>query len=321
MQGEITSKITDALECSLIPEQLDSIKLRQSHNAEAYDYYLRGRRFYLQFSSRGIELALAMFKKAIETDKSYALAYAGIADCYSFQFQHKEPSQEILDKADKASNKAVQLAPAIAEVHVSRGIVLALRQELNKAEILFLYAVELDPSHFLGWFHYGRACYAAGKHDKAARFFEQANKVEPDDYQSLFLSAQAYDRIDCFDLAQTLRQRGIEIANKCLALNPGDTRALYLTANALVFLDQREKSLDLLTRALSLEPDDSMLLYNAGCIYALLGMKSESLQCLEKSLNAGLTLKGWYENDGNLDSLRNEPRFISMMESMKDDPL
>ncbi|MDH3651890.1 MAG: adenylate/guanylate cyclase domain-containing protein, partial [Saprospiraceae bacterium] len=317
IQDEITSKITKALGCTLVNEQMHSIQQRQTHNAEAYDYYLRGRRFYWLFSSRGIELALQMFERAIENDSTYALAYAGLADCYSFQFLHKSRSQEIIDKADAASRRAIELAPELAEVFVSRGIVMSLRGKFQEAENSFQYAIERDPTLFLGWFHYARNCFASGKLDKAARLFEQANRVEPDDYQSILLSAQAYDDIGCSDLASTLRQRGVAIADKWLELNPGDTRALYLAANALVFLDQQKKSLTYLQRALSLEPNDSMLLYNAGCVYALLDMKQEALSCLERSYAAGLTMKGWYENDSNLDSLRDDPRFGKLLEHIK----
>jgi adenylate cyclase len=318
MRREITSKIISALEFNLFPHQVDALQQRQTFNAEAYDYYLRGRRFYLQFSSRSMELALQMFKKAIEADKTYALAYAGIADCYSFQFQHEAPLRETIDKADVASEKAISLAPEIAEVYVSRGIVQSLRGQFDKAGESFQYAVEREPTLFLGWYHYGRACFAAGKLDKAARLFEQANRVEPDDYQSIFLAAQSYSDVGSADLAYILRERGVGIAEKWLDLNPADTRALYLAANALVFLNQREKSRMLLQRALLLEPDDSMLLYNAGCVYALLGMKLEALSCLERSYAAGLTLLGWYENDSNLDTLRNEPRFIRLIEQIKE---
>jgi adenylate cyclase len=321
MQDEIIREIAEALECKLVPEQMNSVRYRQSHDAEAYDYYLRGRRFYLQFSSRGIELALQMFEKAIEADGAYALAYAGIADCYSFQYQHKAPSQEILDKADAASKKAIDLAPDLADVCVSRGIVMGLSQQFEEAEEAFECAIESDPTHFLAWFHYARMSFTIGKLDKAARLFEQANRVEPDDYQSVLLAAQVHNAIGCSDLARTLRQRAVEIANKRLELNPGDTRALYLSANALVSLNQREKALTLLQRALSLEPGDSMLLYNAACVYALLGMKQEALSCLEGSYEAGLTLRGWYENDPDLDCLRDEPRFQRLLERMKDNPV
>jgi predicted Zn-dependent protease len=92
------------------------------------------------------------------------------------------------------------------------GIVMGLRQQFKKAEESFQLAIEQDPTLFLGWFHYARACFTVGKRDKAARLFEQTNRVEPDDYQSILLAAQAYDDIDCTDLTQTLRQRGVEIA-------------------------------------------------------------------------------------------------------------
>ncbi|MGB3006386.1 MAG: tetratricopeptide repeat protein [Chitinophagaceae bacterium] len=317
IQKEITRQITDALDCKLTAEHLNSLQQRQSQNAEAYDFYLRGRRFYMQFSTNEIELALQMFEKAIEADNTYALAYAGKADCYSFLYQHKERSDEIIKKADMMSLKGIELAPALAEVYVSRGIVLSQLQQFDEAEKLFQFAIEQDPTLFLGWYHYARSCFAVGKLDKAARLFEQANQVEPEDYQSVFLAAQSYSDIGINDLAKTLRQRGVEIAERRLELNPGETRALYLTANAYVFLDNHEKSKQLLKRALFLEPEDSMLLYNASCIYTLLGMKSEALNCLEKSYKAGLTLLGWYENDSNLDSLRDDPRFINLLSDIR----
>jgi len=47
-------------------------------------------------------------------------------------------------------------------------------------------------------------------------------------------------------------------------------------------------------------------------------MKAEALNCLERSYKAGLTLRGWYENDRNLDSIRDDPRYIKLLEQMKD---
>ena len=319
VQDDIIQKIIKSLKFNIHPEQMDSVQQRQTLNAEAYDYYLRGRRFYLKFSKQGIDLALMMFEKAIEADNTYALAYAGKADCHSYQYQHLMRTDEVLEKADLASKEAIRLGPELAEVYVSRAYVLNLKQQIDEAEKFFQFAIERDPSIFLGWFHYAKMCFSIGKLDKAARLFVQANRVAPDDYQSLFLAAQAYDDIDCVDVSQKLRLRGVEIAEKWIDLNPGDTRALYLTANALVFLNSKEKSLSLLQLALALEPLDSMVLYNAACIYALLNMKSEALSCVEKAYYAGLTLREWYENDSNLNNIRQEPRFVKLMDQMPED--
>ncbi len=317
IQEDVTRHVSEALDCKMIPEQANSIRNRQSENAEAYDFYLRGRRFYMQFHTRGVELALQMFDKAIEADPSYALAYAGKADCYSYLYQHRKRSAGMLEKANQMSLKGIKLGPSLAEAYVSRGIILSQMQDFDEAEKSFQIAIERDPTLFLGWYHYARACFIVGKLDKAARLFEQANRVEPDDFQSIFLAAQAYHDIGITDLAVMLRKRGVEIAEKRLELNPGDSRALYLAANALVFLDNPEKSKKFLQQALTLEPEDSMLLYNAGCVYALLGMKPEALTCLESAYKAGLTLLGWYENDSNLDNLREEPRFIRLLEEIR----
>lgn len=205
----------------------------------------------------------------------------------------------------------------LAEVHVSRGVALTLHQKFEEAQKAFQFAIEHEPGLFLGWFHYARMCFTLGQLDKAARLFEEANCVQPDDYQSILLAGQVYDDLNCKKLSKVARLKGIRIARQQLELNPGDTRALYLAANALAALGDREQSMIWLRRALILDPQDSMLLYNAGCIYALLEMQQESLHCLESAFKHGLTMRGWLENDSNLNKLRDHPRFIALMEKMQ----
>ena len=317
---KIAQRVTDVLELTFTPEQFEAMHERQSHNPEAYDFYLRGRRFYWQFSSTRMELAVTMFKKAIEADKNYALAYAGLSDAYSYQYQHVDGDHETLGKADLASQRALELAPTLAEGAVSRGIVLALQGDTHTADRCFQTAIENDPTLFLGWFHYARMCFTTGRLEKAARLFEQAHRVEPEDYQSVLLAAQSYSDLGNDKLARSLRTKGIQLADRMLAINPGDTRALYMAANTLAIMNERSKALEYAKMALMLEPDDSMLLYNIGCVYALLGMEDEALTCLENSFKAGLTLRGWYENDSNLDSVRSCQRFKALMAKMSPQP-
>ena len=316
IQDEIAQNIAEVLECELLPQQFDSIQQRQTSSIEAYDFYLRGRRFYSQFSQHGIELALKMFEKAIESDDTYALAYAGISDSYSYLYSHVSRTEENLQNANLASQKAVNLAPMLAEVNVSRGVALLLQNKYEEAEKAFQFSIEHEPGLFLGWFHYGRMCFTLGQLDKAARLFEEANRVQPEDYQSILLAGQVYDDLKCKKLAKFSRQKGIQIARQQLEFNPGDTRALYMAANGLAALGEKEQSMNCLRRALVLEPHDSMLLYNAGCIYALLEMQQEALHCLELAFEQGLTMRSWLENDSNLDSLRDNPRFIALMKKM-----
>jgi adenylate cyclase len=113
------------------------------------------------------------------------------------------------------------------------------------------------------------------------------------------------------------RRRGVAIAEAHLSLNPDDVRALYMGANGLVALGEYEKGLDWARRALTLEPDDGMVLYNVSCIFSLAGRASEALDCLEKAVDAGLTQRGWYEHDSNLDFVRDHPRFQALLKRLQ----
>jgi adenylate cyclase len=316
LQDEIALNIARALEVKLLPESKHGIQDRQTSNIEAYDFYLKGRKFYYQYSNNSVKLALQMFKKAIEIDDEYALAYCGLADCYAYLFMYEESSEENMREANLASLQAMELAPLLAEAYASRGVALTLKKQYKKAEASFEKAIELNPSLFEAWYHYGRASFAQGKLDRAARLFDEASRTHPDDYQAIMLAGQAYDQLGIKVLARKARQRGVAIVEKHLQLNPGDTRALYLGANGLIALGEKEKGMEWLRRALTLEPDDPMVLYNAGCIYAMLNMKEEALHCLEHCFEAGLKLRGWYENDSNLDSVRNHPRFKALLSKM-----
>ncbi len=65
-----------------------------------------------------------------------------------------------------------------------------------------------------------------------------------------------------------------------------------------------------------MQPDDPMLLYNVGCIYSMLGRIDPAMDCLEKAVDRGLTQKGWYEHDSNLDPLRPHPRFRNLLQRL-----
>ncbi|MCP3933387.1 MAG: tetratricopeptide repeat protein [Bacteroidetes bacterium] len=317
VQDEIARNIAKALEVRLIPKQAGGIQDRQTENIEAYSFFLKGQRFYYQFSPKSVEWALSMFQKAIEIDDEYALAYCGMVDCYAYLHLYVGNPEENRKKADEASLKAIELAPLLAEAITARGVALFLNKQAKEAEEAFAKAIKYNPHLFEAWYQYARACFVQGKLGKAARLFEKASQADPEDYQSLLLAGQMYEDLGIQKLADKYRERGIKIAENHLRLNPGDTRALYLGANGLVALGKKEKGLEWVQRALIIDPDDQMLLYNAGCIYAMLNMQDEALNCLENSVSAGLTQKGWFENDSNLDNLRDHPRFKTLMKKVK----
>jgi serine/threonine protein kinase/cytochrome c-type biogenesis protein CcmH/NrfG len=317
IQDEIAQNIVQALEVTLTSEERQSIQSPATTDVEAYDYYLRGRRFYYQYRRKAIELALQMFTLAIKHDPSYALAYAGIADCCAFLFLYADRSAESLRKADQASLRALELNPELAEAHASRGQVLSLSQKHIEAEAEFEEAIRLGPRLFGAYYFYARDSFAQGKLEKATQLYEKASEISPDDYQSPLLSAQIYMDLGQQSKADASRRRGVQMVEGRLHVDPGDVRALYLGANGLMGLGEIEKGLEWATLALTMDPKEPMVLYNVACIYAMAGRIEDALDCAERAAEAGLSQKEWYEHDANLDPLRSHPRFKALLERLK----
>jgi adenylate cyclase len=97
-----------------------------------------------------------------------------------------------------------------------------------------------------------------------------------------------------------------------LELNPDDTRAYYLGAQALIQIGQRDKALQWARKALGGNDSDSMVLYNVACFYSLGDLRDEAIDCLEKAVQNGFGHREWLEHDSDLDNIRTDPRFLAL---------
>ncbi len=313
IQDEIAQSIAAALKLVLTESEKQAIAKAPTADVKAYDFYLRGRQFFYQFRRRGYDFARQLFSRAIELDPGYARAYAGVADCYSYLYMYWEASQENLKAADDASQKALQLDPDLAEAHLSRGLAISLDKRYDEAEQEFEIAIRLDPKLYETYYFYARACFQQGKLERAGALFESAAKVNPDDYQAPSMLAMVLEGQGRMAEAKAAHGRALRAAEKHLELHPDDARALYLGATDLCQLGERARSLDWARRALAIDPEDCGILYNVACVYSLQGSSEEALDCLEKALLHGFWYKRWAQHDSDLDSLRNHPRFQSLM--------
>lgn len=62
--------------------------------------------------------------------------------------------------------------------------------------------------------------------------------------------------------------------------------------------------------------EDPWVLYNVACVYALLGQTEQAVDCLESAVDQGMGERHWFENDPDLASLRDNPRFKALLERM-----
>ena len=288
-------------------------------NLEAYDSYLKGRHYYFWFSRQGMGLAIQEFEKALNLDATYAAAWAGLAFCAAYLYIYVDRSETHRTQAETASQRALALDPQLAEAHVARGVALSASGKHGEAEEAFETALRLDANLYEAYYFYARHCFAVGRPEEAIQYFEWAAALRPEDYQAALLVAQVYGSLGILDEAEAARRRGLALGEARLKHAPKDARAMYLGANALVALGDRETGLDWARRARSLDPDDSMLLYNLGCIHALAGELEEALDCLSLAVAAGLSEKKWFLHDGDLEVLHAHPRFKELVRSLDDE--
>jgi tetratricopeptide (TPR) repeat protein len=317
IQDEVARDIANVFQWTLGPARERVSHNPTTSNVQAYDYYLRGRKYFYQLTRRGLEFARQMFESASELDSSYALAYAGIADSCSFLSMWFDRSLELLETADAASRKALALAPELAQAHASRGLALSLNRKYDEAEREFELAIHQDPKLFEAHYFYARDSVAQGKLEKAARLFKRASEIRPEDYQTPLLLSQVYRGLGMTAEAEVAGRKGIEIAAQHLELNPEDTRALYLGAAALVIYGDSERGLEWAQRAATLDPEEQGMLYQLACIYSLAGEVEDAITYLERWEEKGALPKEWLDNDPDLDRLRDHPRFRALRSKLR----
>jgi TolB-like protein/Flp pilus assembly protein TadD len=316
IQDEIAGNIVKALRVVLSEDEKRAIERAPTENVQAYEYYLRGRQYFHQWSRTGIQFARRMFERAIELDPNFATAYAGIADCCAFLYMYWDGSKANLDGADTASRKALELGAELAEAHASRGFALTLNRRYEEARAQFETALRLNPKLYEAHYLYARACVQEGKLEEAAHHFEAASRVRPEDYQALFLMSGPLRALGRIKDAEDMRRRGLQVVERHLELNPDDVRALYLGAGALIQTEERARALEWATRARAGNETDSMVLYNVACVYSLGGMIDDAISCLDKAVANGFGHREWLLNDGDLDAVREDPRFQGLLQKL-----
>ncbi len=314
IQDEIAQSIALALRIALTEQEKREIEKVPTANVQAYDYYLRGRTFFHQFRRKGMEFAREMFTRAIEIDPNYARAYAGLADCCSFLHFYWQPSPDNVRQAEQASARALQLDPDLAEAHAARGHAFSLTGRHEEAQQEFEAAIRLNPDLFEAYYFYARSCLIHGRLQKAVGLFEKACKARPEDYQAPALLANVLEGLEGHaELALQAHQRALQVIRKHLEIQPDEVRAVYLGAQSLCKLGEKERAVEWAARALALDPEDSAVCYNVGCIYAILGDHQRAIDCLENAVKFGFGDQNIIRNDPYLKPLRNEPRYQELL--------
>ena len=317
IQEEIAHRIAQALKVELSEEEKHAIGKRPARDIKAYDFYLRGRQFFYRHKRSYMQHAVEMFSRAIEKDSRYARAYAGKADCHSYLYWYFGGSGIDLQQALKDSEVALKLDSRLAEGYAARGLAISLSKNYEAADKEFERAIQLNPGLFEAHYFYATNCFLQGRFDKAIDLFKKASRVNPADFQSLAYLAFIYQSIGQIEKMKPVLKEAFQKVEYQLALNPDDSRAIYLGAGVLIRMGDTPRAMEWVKQLAATERDEPYLLYGIACLYSMTGKVEESIYYLKKAVAAGFAHRQYLEKDSDFDPIRSHPEYKILIKDLE----
>ena len=347
IQDEISLAIVEKLKIRLLEDEKEKVLKRYTQNLEAYDLYLKGRYHWNRRTPESLKKAVAHFEQVIQKDPEYALAYAGLADCYSMLVQvYVLRPKEAFPKARELAKKALEIDETLAEAHTSLAYVLqSYDWDWIGMEREFRRAIELNPKYATAHQWFAMALTPLRRTSEAIQEIKKALELDP---LSLIINTSAgYVYVYSGQEEKALKQ-----AKKILDMDPtfdfahlisalvserrgryGEAVEGYLKAVTLAgFLSQKEltalrdaysssgwtgylgKQLEILQQ----KADEGYVLhYEMASLHARLDDTKKAIESLQKAYEK--RDKGLIDllNDDAFDKLRSDPRFIEIIKKMR----
>jgi len=183
LQNRVATAIVSEIRIKLTPQDKQSLAALRPVNPDAFEDYLKGRYYWGKRSEDALGKAIHYFQSATEKDPNYALAYAGLADCYGIlgaAIVGTVPTSEVAPKAELAAKKAVALDPALAETQTALATV-QFNDDWNwkAAETGFQRAIQLNPSYATAHQRYSLYLIAMGRTEESLTEMNRARTLDP----------------------------------------------------------------------------------------------------------------------------------------------
>ena len=345
MQSEVAEQIANQLHAKLTEEERSRINKKPTDNIEAYKFYRKGRFFWDQRTKASFDSAEIYYKKAIELDPDYALAYSGLADLYIYNLKGMSQLEAVPIARDYAS-KALSLDSTLSEPLTTLGFIQsAFDYDWSKAKVTLEKAIALNPNYPTAHLFYGnllqytgesadrgineikkalaldplsvnlnyvlgRNFYCERKYDSA---YEQLKKTLALDSgfnlakgNLIYVLLERKNYTEAFELIKQLPESPVAIVN----YYQGATLSYAYSVSGDKIKAQTE-----LMKTLAEYPSQSP--YNIARVYQSLNDYNEALNYLEKAYAQKDIWMYILKVDPTFDPIRSEPRFKELMKRMR----
>src|SRR5258707_3552860 len=309
VQDEIARKIAEALRVTLSPQELEALAIKPTENLQAYDLYLRGKRYARRQTRQDQEFALQMFESAVTLDPSFALAYAACANACAMFYCNYSRDEIWVERARNASGHAVNLRWDLPEVQVSQAWVLYATELHDEAVRMVQKAIERRKDCEGAYYLLCRALFSAGRYQEVAEIVETALDASGEDYNVYVPIMNSLGAIGKEEVRKNIQLRRVAALENHLKQVPEDARARILLAGDYAELNRVEDTMRETNLAMTLRANEASILYNAACNYCLLKRKPEALEALTKAWQAGFKDAVWARRDPDLAFINGDPEF------------
>ncbi len=318
IQDEISKAIVEALKVKLLPEEKKALERRGTNSAEAYNFYLLARQYWVAGNHgdpRREERVMRISSRAVEIDPYYADAWALLAIAqsnlrYSFGYE--------VDDGVAAAHTALAIDPRIAEARCAMARRLEVRGRDEEALSELRTGLELNPDSwelnkaiaiFLMW---------RGNISEALGYFERATSLMDSDFHGWGMLTTCYFALGRKAAATEAATMTLKQVEEVLAHDPSNGAAISFGVSALAALGEHDRAREWMERALLIDPDNLNMRYNFACALARdLGDRDAALHMLDTALSRVKGSIGNAEHDPDLESIREDPRFKKIVAAAK----
>jgi TolB-like protein/Tfp pilus assembly protein PilF len=343
VQEEIAKEISEKLRSKLTGAERQQLARRPTDNLRAFQYYMQSRRFAQRRTREDLLAAISYCEKAIDEDRHYALAYAGLSEAYSnLGLRAYIAPIEGRRKAEEASSKALALDENLAEAYATLGFshTIFVPSDFAVGDHELRRAVELSPSLAIAHQYLGVSLLRQGRFDEGLEETMKARELDPLSSVSARLVALSYYlKRDYGRAIELLRQAnelgpsfsnpfeiGFYIQNKLfdealveLEKDKGKRKSdpILICGTGVVYAAQgkRVEALQVIKELEAMSGPSQTQAHWIARIYAALNEKDLTLTWLERGL-AAESIGGFYKDDPAWDPIRSDPRFVELCTKM-----
>ncbi len=281
IQEEIASQIVNTLKIKLGTKQKIPLIKHYTENSEAYTFYLKGRYFWSKRMPKAITKGIEFFRKAIEIDPNYALAYVGIADSYQLMAGYSLLSpKEAYPAAKEAALRALEIDNTLGEAHNSlANVKLSYERDWEAAERGFKRAIQLNPNFVTAHEWYAKYLAITNQVEESINQMKRAAELEP-------LSISSQTGIGRHLYFAKKYDAAIKQFKKVLELDPNCFYALGHLGQTYVQKSMYPEAIDCFERAnIITNRKEPAILAALGYTYGILGKKQEAFKIMEELRN------------------------------------